>query len=87
MQVAIPEAHGRAIKERMAQMKTIQSQFQQTLALLNNEDQRHVGAVLESLGVDAHSFSSYDLKFEKGAYYLSLTPVEDPEQQDNQPKE
>jgi hypothetical protein len=74
MKVQIPEAHGQAIAERMREMQEIM----RTLKLMQREDDRHVRAVLKSLGHDADAYERYDLRIEHGEHLLDLTERSQP---------
>lgn len=68
--IEIHQAHGEAIQERMQMMRTLFNQFQ----LLKQEDKRHVDAVLRTLAQDPDEFETYELRVDKGHYYLQLNP-------------
>ena len=67
--VDIPQAHWEAIAERQKTMQGIAAQFN----LLRGEDQRHVDAVLKSLGHRPEEFTQYDLARTNGSFQLKLT--------------
>jgi hypothetical protein len=68
MKIEIPEAHGQAIVGRSQTMQQLWTQFQ----LLRAEDKRHVEAVLKSLAYEPEDYEQYDLKIDRGHYYLEL---------------
>lgn len=74
MKVQIPEAHGQAIAERMREMQEIM----RSVKLMQREDDRHVTAVLKSLGHDSDAYERYDLRIEHGQFFLELTKRESP---------
>jgi hypothetical protein len=82
-QLAIPKAHGDAIKSRMEQIQQSQYMMQVTLPavvqVLVGEDKRHVDAVMRSMNYDPDAYSTYDLVQKDGNWLLELTPKPEPE--------